>query len=79
MLEELLCQTGLVDRGLLTIRLALVLATLGDAMSVLGQAMIFLAIPAAGFDETRELLLLTREQASRINIMAHWRRMRVGG
>jgi hypothetical protein len=44
-----------------------VLAALGNAMSILGEAMVLVAIPATGGYEARRMLLLAGEQTGRIN------------
>lgn len=45
----------------------LVLAALGNAMSILGEAMVLVAIPATCGYEARRMLLLAGEQTGRIN------------
>lgn len=45
----------------------LVLAALGDAMSILGEAMVLVAIPATCGYEARRMLLLAGKQTGRIN------------
>jgi len=44
-----------------------VLAALSNAMSILGEAMVLVAIPATGGYEARRMLLLAGEQTRRIN------------
>ena len=52
------------------------LATLRNAMSVLGEAVVLRAIPAAGGYEARKMLLLAGLQTSRINDPIHLFRAR---
>ncbi len=47
------------------------LATLRNAMSVLGEAVVLRAIPAAGSYEARKMVLLTGLQTRRINDPIH--------
>jgi len=57
--------------------LSLVFATLRKAMSILGEAMILVAIPATCAYEARRVLLLTGEHTGGINYAAiHWCRAR---
>jgi hypothetical protein len=49
-----------------------VLATLRNAMPVLGEAVILLAIPAGGRYEAQKMRLLAGLQTSRINDPIHW-------
>ncbi|HLN97852.1 MAG TPA: hypothetical protein VK208_05265 [Pyrinomonadaceae bacterium] len=51
-----------------------VLATLRNAMSIFGEAMILGAVFTAGGDETRSLLLLAIEHAGGVNIARSRRR-----
>jgi hypothetical protein len=68
--ESIFC-AGLCRYEDCAVGLRLVLATLRNAMSILGEALILRAIPAAGGYEARKMLLLTGLQTRLINDPIH--------